>query len=123
MDPLALERLIDRYCEAWGVADAAQRLSLLDEVWTEGGVYTDPRSHLTGAPALSEHIGRVLTRRPGATIRRTSAVDAHHGWARFHWQVLLSDGTLLPEGIDLAELTDSGKIRRIVGFFGPLEPR
>jgi hypothetical protein len=39
---------------------------------------------------------------------------------RFAWQVILADGTRLPEGIDFAEITSDNKIRRIMGFFGPL---
>ena len=43
-------------------------------------------------------------RRPGARVLRTSGVDAHHHLARFAWHVVLADG----------------RIRRIIGFFGPL---
>jgi hypothetical protein len=121
--PNPLEALIDRYCEAWSIPDAALRKRMLDEVWAEGAVYTDPRAHTTGAQELCDHIGRILQSRPGARIQRTSAVDAHHNLARFHWHVVLPDGTTLPEGIDVAELSDDGKIRRIVGFFGPLARR
>jgi hypothetical protein len=48
-------------------------------------------------------------------------VDVHHGIARFAWHVVQADGTCLPEGLDIAELSPDGtRIRRIVGFFGPL---
>ena len=57
---------------------------------------------------------------PGARVVRTSGVDAHHHLARFAWHVVLADGTTLPDGLDLAELTPDGRIRRIIGFFGPL---
>jgi len=30
----------------------------------------------------------------------------------------LADGSTLPEGVDFAELSADGKLRRIVGFFG-----
>jgi hypothetical protein len=54
-------------------------------------------------------------------VLRTSAVDVHHGVARFAWHVIQADGTSLPDGLDIAELSADGKrIRRIVGFFGPL---
>jgi len=117
--PDGLETLIDTYCAAWNEPDATRRGELLRQVWANGGTYTDPRGHVAGAEAQSELIGRVLATRPGATVLRTSRIDAHHGVARFAWHVVMPDGTTLPEGIDFAEIS-GGKLVRIVGFFGPL---
>jgi hypothetical protein len=94
---------------------------LLSAVWADGATYTDPSVSVTGAQELLAHIAKVQARRPGAKVIRTSAVDAHHGIARFHWRVLQADGTALPEGIDIAFLSaDGARIERIIGFFGPL---
>ncbi len=119
-DIAAPERLIDTYCEAWSEPDAVRRETILKNVWAEGATYTDPRADITGIWELGAHIGRVLSSRPGAKVIRTSAVDSHHGLARFAWRVVQADGTMLPEGIDFAEISSEGKLRRIVGFFGPL---
>ncbi len=119
---VSLEQLIDTYCAAWSEPDPAQRERILKPVWAEQATYTDPRADLAGLAELVAHIGRILAGRPGAKIIRTSAVDSHHGWARFAWRVVQADGTMLPEGIDLAEISGDGKIVRIVGFFGPLAP-
>lgn len=118
-----VERLIDAYCAAWNEPDAAKRAALLDAVWSPGAAYTDPRAHAVGVGQLSAHIDRILERRPGARVVRTSAVDEHHGLVRFAWRVIEADGTELPEGIDFAELAPDGRIARIIGFFGPLAPR
>jgi hypothetical protein len=123
MDIPALERLIDAYCAAWSETDGAVRARLLADVWTEAATYTDPRAQVTGTAELAAHIGRVLASRPGARVIRTSAVDTHHGLARFAWRVVEADGTMLPEGIDFAEVSAEGKLTRIVGFFGPMAPR
>ena len=117
-----LDRLIDAYCEAWCEPDVAARRRLLDHVWARGATYTDPRAQLAGLDALVAHIGKVLADRPGSRVIRTSAVDSHHGLARFAWRVVQADGTMLPEGVDFAELAGDGKLARIVGFFGPLAP-
>jgi alkylated DNA nucleotide flippase Atl1 len=117
-----VERLIDAYCEAWCEPDAAARRRLLDHVWATGATYTDPRAQLAGLDALVAHIGKVLADRPGSRVIRTSAVDSHHGLARFAWRVVQADGTMLPEGVDFAEVAGDGKLARIVGFFGPLAP-
>jgi hypothetical protein len=123
MDEPSLERLIDGYCAAWSEADPARRAGLLAEVWADDASYTDPRAHAAGIDQLTAHIGRILASRPGAKVVRTSAVDSHHGLVRFAWRVVQGDGTMLPEGIDFAELSPDGRLARIVGFFGPLEPR
>lgn len=113
--------VIDRYCAAWSDQDPDRRAALLAQVWAEEATYTDPTVHAASAAELLDHIARVLARRPGARVVRTSAVDAHHGVARFAWQMILADGTTLPEGLDIAELSPDGRrIRRIVGFFGPI---
>ncbi len=113
--------LIDRYCAVWNDPSADQRARLLAGVWAIGATYTDPTVHAPSAEALLAHIATVLARRPGARVVRTSAVDVHHGIARFAWHVVQADGTALPDGIDIAELSSDGtRIERIVGFFGPL---
>jgi len=117
----ALERLIDDYCAAWGEFDAARCERMLREVCAEQVRYTDPRSDVTGIAELAAWIRNVQSTRAGAKWMRTSAVDAHHGWARFGWRVVLADGTMLPDGIDIVELSPQGQLQRIVGFFGPLK--
>ncbi len=113
--------LIDRYCRVWNEPDPSARASLLAPVWAIGATYTDPSVHASGATELLAHIAAVRERRPGASVLRTSAVDLHHGLARFAWQVVQADGKALPEGLDIAYLSSDGtRIERIIGFFGPL---
>ena len=115
--------LIDRYCQVWSEPDAATRAELLASVWASGATYTDPSVHAAGADELLAHITKVLARRPGSRVVRTSQVDAYHGLARFAWHVVQADGTTLPQGLDIAFITADGtKIERIIGFFGPLTP-
>lgn len=120
---MGIEELIDRYCEAWSVRDRATRTAIVKEVWSEDGVYSDPNSNVKGVQGLDDLIDVVAAQfPPGVSIKRTSAVDTHHGVARFAW-VLESEGVSI-EGIDIAFLGDDGrKLDRVIGFFGPLRPR
>jgi hypothetical protein len=122
-EPSAVERVIDAYCAAWNEPDRARRREMLSAVWRAEATYTDPTVHVAGIDHLVAHIEKVIARRPGAQVLRTSAVDAHHGFVRFAWRVVQADGTLLPEGIDFAEVDSDGAIRGVVGFFGPLAAR
>jgi hypothetical protein len=113
--------LIDRYCQVWTEPNADRRAALLASVWGENATYTDPSIRAVGAAELLSHIAKVQAQRPGAKVLRTSAVDVHHGVARFSWRVVQAGGAALPDGLDIAFLTADGeKIERIIGFFGPL---
>lgn len=115
--------LINRYCAVWNEPEPERRRAMLEAVWDEQGAYTDPRANTTGIEALLAHIAAVRAGRPGARIVRTTAVDMHHGVARFGWCVVEADGTLLPEGIDIVWFTPDGtRIAQILGFFGPMAP-
>jgi hypothetical protein len=118
------ERLVDQYCEGWSCPAAEAREALIRGSLTDDATYTDPRADHLNVPELLDHIAKIQESRPGAKIVRTSVVDSHHGLARFHWHVALPDGTTLPEGIDVIELSADGtRIRSIIGFFGPLGNR
>jgi hypothetical protein len=119
----AVTELIDRYCEVWSEPGSSRRAELLAQVWARDATYIDPHVHATGSGELLAHIEKVLARRPGAKVLRTSAVDVHHGVARFSWHVVQADGSALPDGLDIAEFSSDGKrIKRILGFFGSLTP-
>jgi hypothetical protein len=119
-----LGELIDRYCAVWSEPSPGRRADLLAQVWAHDATYTDPSVHATTPEELLAHIEKVLSRRPGSRVIRTSPVDAHHGIARFSWHVLQADGVARPDGLDIAELSADGtRIRRVIGFFGPLRAR
>ena len=117
-----LLRTIDIYCAVWNEPEEQRRRALLNSVWSANATYTDPTVVANGAEELLAHINTVRARRPGASIARTTALDEHHGYVRFGWRVAQSDGSLLREGIDIAEVSDSGKIRSMLGFFAPPAP-
>jgi catechol 2,3-dioxygenase-like lactoylglutathione lyase family enzyme len=114
-------KLVDSYFSVWNQADPSLRSDLLASIWALAATYTDPTVHAASAQELLAHIADVRARRPGAAVVRTSAVDVHHGMARFAWRVVQADGTEMPEGIDIAFLSSDGlRIERVIGFFGPV---
>lgn len=117
---MELPELIKLYAGAWSEPDRARRQQLLDRAWAEDGTYTDPTAHVAGRTALVEHIGGFFGQFPGARLEVASAIDAHHQHLRFAWRMVLGDGSVFVEGIDIGELSPDGRLHRIVGFFGPL---
>ena len=121
---MEVSELIALYNRAWSEPDHALRQKLLEQIWAEDGTYTDPTAHVPGRKALVDHIGALFARFPGAYFEVTSGIDSHHEKFRFTWRMVLADGKVALEGIDFGELSSDGsKLRRIVGFFGPLAPQ
>jgi hypothetical protein len=113
--------LIDIYCRAWSEPLGEARARLVQEIWAPSATYTDPTVHLQGVSELLAHITKVLERRPGLKVVRTSLVDVHHRTARFSWRAIDVKGNELPEGLDVAFISSDGaKLERVIGFFGPL---
>jgi hypothetical protein len=117
-----VDETVRDYAAAWNEPDIEARRRLLEKAWAVDGTYTDPTVHLEGREALVQHISGFLKSLPGARIAPTSRADVHHGLLRFTWRIVKPDGTSLSEGLDFGELDSEGRIRRIVGFFGPFPP-
>jgi len=111
---------IDTYLEAYAEPDAARRKELIGRVWAADGRLVDPPLDGEGHDGIADMAAALQSQFPGHTFRRTSGVDAHHGFARYEWEMLAPDGTPVLTGLDVAELADDGTLRRVVGFFGPL---
>jgi hypothetical protein len=118
----ATDELVKVYCEAWGEPDVEKRRQMLQRVWTDDATYTDPVSDVAGREALVNRITAHLQKYPGSRIVPSSHADAHHGMVRFTWKFVLGDGKVQVEGIDFAEVAPDGRLKKVVGFFGPPKP-
>lgn len=114
-----LEQLIDLYCRGWSTSEAAERERLVRLALTSDATYCDPRTDgELDVTALLSHMERIRAARPGAQVVRTSNVDVHHSFVRFHWRVVLADGARLPICLDVVELShDRRRLKRVIGFF------
>lgn len=116
---MGVNEVVTAYSAAWNETDEAARRKLLDHGWADDGVYCDPTATVNGRDALVAHIAGFHQQFPGAHIDQASGVDEHDGWLRFAWTMLGPDGATIMDGIDVGELGPDGRLRRIVGFFGP----
>jgi len=113
---------IDMHLQAYAMADQDRRDALVSAAWNADGELLDPPLQGRGLAEISALADVVLTHYADHRFVRTTAVDAHHGFARYGWELTAPDGTVAVSGTDIVQFDDAGKLLRIVGFFGPLEP-
>ena len=114
--------LVDTHLAAYCEPDATRRAELIAQVWATDGTLLDPPFDGTGHDGIAAMADTVLEHYAGHTFERTTAVDEHHGFARYGWALVAPDGTAAVTGTDVVELAADGTIARIVGFFGDLAP-
>lgn len=127
-----LEELLDAYEAALNEPDEERRAELAAIALADDVRFL--AAHLPDRPALDRagfvaDCGVVQGWRPaGAWLRRRGAVDGHHGWFRFAWEVSTEDGLVIEvdgvrvEGIDLVELGPDGRFATVVMFHGLVPP-
>ena len=118
-----LESTIDTYLEAYGETDEARRAELIAKVWAADGRLIDPPLDAQGHDGIAGMAAAVVGQFPGHSFRRASGIDAHHGFARYGWELVAPNGTVTLAGTDVAEVSENGKLTRVTGFFGDLPAR
>jgi len=114
-----IPKVVADYAAAWLEHEEAERRRLLEACWSEDGEYKDPTAEVFGRDALLHHVEAFSLRQPGARLEVTSGVQHYGNCFHFTWVMAGPDGTALVEGRDFGEVDGDGRIRRIVGFFGP----
>lgn len=121
-DITTLTDTIDAHLEGYAEPDRDRRVELLTRAWNPDGRLVDPPMEATGIDGIADLADAVLSHYPGHRFERTTEVDAHHGFARYGWNLTGPDGTVAVNGTDIAEIGADGKLAGIVGFFGDLTP-
>jgi hypothetical protein len=115
-----LAMIVDTLLAAWNEPDPTRRAGLIERIWERDGRLVDPPLAADGHAGIGDMAAALQTQFPGHRFRRASGIDAHHDAFRYGWELVGPDGAVALAGIDVGEVGDSGKLRRITGFFGPL---
>ena len=115
--------IIDTHLAGYCEPDAGARARLLASSWSPDGELIDPPFDGAGHDGIAGLVDAVLSHFPGHVFRRSTAVDAHHDFARYGWELVAPDGSVPVSGVDFAQLAADGRLQRVVGFFGPLTPQ
>ena len=110
-----MQELAERYIAAFNETDPTRRRTLLEQVFTSDGTYTDPNHELTGVEAIDVAMAEMQENNPGLRFSLHGPVDSHHDQARFQWYAgtPAQPQTLL--GFDVI-VTSEGRIEHVYGF-------
>ena len=111
-----IDQTVELQMRAWNTDDPGDRIRLLELACTLDATFTSPVDAVAGLGRLSEQIGEFRREFPAAVVS-ASAIQAHHGYARWHWLTDWNDGREPLSGEDFADLTADGRIARIVTFW------
>jgi hypothetical protein len=114
---------IDTYLAAYNEPDPGTRLTLVTDSFAPAGRLIDPPVDSSGYEGISSMMGAVQQQFPGHSFRRVTAVDEHHGYFRYGWELVDPAGAVVLAGEDVGELDGWGLLARVTGFFGALPPR
>ena len=117
-----MDVVIEEFDKAWNAPDSGDRRRHLEAALTDDCELVDPRGRFVGREAIFERISGFSDRFPGARVDITTEVDEHNGYARYGWTILDREGTFVLDGIDVVERDTDGRLRKVVMFFGALEP-
>jgi hypothetical protein len=113
----AVVTTIYRYLAMWNETDAAPRAEHIERASADDE-YVDPVVAAEGHAGLSETVADVRAQYPGHRLRQEEAISSPH--AHFAWELVAPDGTVAVAGIDVGALAPEGRLKHVVGFFGPL---
>jgi hypothetical protein len=108
--------LADRYVAMWNATDPTVRRTLVDDLCAAEVRYTDPLADVAGRDQLDGLIAAVQQQFPGFTFVLSGGVDAHHGQARFGWDLGPSGAPAPVAGFDVITVDDAGQVNRVLGF-------
>jgi SnoaL-like domain len=108
--------VVDRYLAVWNETDAMRRRELIAQTWADGASYRDPLMQGDGRAGIDALVQGVHQQFPGYRFRQVGAVDGHHSYVRFAWELGPEDGPAPIAGSDVAILAPDGRLQSVIGF-------
>ena len=113
-----IQEIIQDYVSAWNSSSSEERKTLLSNILADNCLYAD--SHLpdpiTGKESHCWFIDRFKAKFPDLSLNLLAPPDIHHGYFRFNWQILKSDGNIFTTGSFFGAIDEEDKITKLVGF-------
>lgn len=108
--------VVERYLAVWNETDAARRHTLITQTWTEDAHYSDPLMQGDGHAEIDALVCGVQQQFPDYRFRRIGAIDGHHNYVRFAWELGPAGEPAPIAGSDVATLAPDGRLEHVIGF-------
>lgn len=117
----AYEANLKTMMEIWNTPDPDKRRELAAAALEHNVHFVDPRHNIIGREPFLDMVTETRAAFPGAAYRRNSAIETQNNFCRYHWAIDV-DGKRAMDGLDVTEVNDAGKVVKVIGFFGRLDP-
>jgi hypothetical protein len=112
----------DHMLAAWNEREPGKVRGHLEQALSADVHFVDPSNDITGIDAFEKMVHAFRKELPDAVCSRASGIDAHHRLFRYEWAIHRGDELLMP-GFDVVETDETGRVARVLGFFGPVPPK
>jgi hypothetical protein len=119
VDTAAAQANLVRMLAVWNETDLSRVRARLEAIMVPEVEFIDPTIVTRGLDQFEANVREFRAKYPGGVITQASGFDSHHHLHRYSWAIHV-DGKLLVIGHDVTETDEAGKVRRVLGFFGPL---
>ncbi|MFN3213395.1 MAG: hypothetical protein ACE37M_09840 [Henriciella sp.] len=110
---------LNKMLAVWNTTDPEEKAALVEAALEHNVHFADPNHNIIGRQAFLDMVEQVQAQIPGAKYSRASELDGQNNFYRYHWAIH-HNGELIMPGFDVTEVNDSGKIVKIIGFFGEI---
>lgn len=104
----------------WNTTDESEIRRLTEEALEHNVHFVDPNHNIIGREAFVDMVLSTQKQIPGAAYSHNSTIEMQNNFCRYHWKIDMGEKRLM-DGFDVVEVSDSGKILKVIGFFGSLK--
>ena len=112
---------LDVMFDVWNSSDEDEQRRKIAAALEHNVHFVDPNHNIIGRDAFLKMVKRTQEQIPGASYVLASDIGFQNNFCRYHWRIE-HQGKQLMTGFDVTEINDSGKIVKIIGFFGEITP-
>ena len=109
--------IIIAYENAWLEADSSKRLEKIKIFWAENGEYHDGAAKAKGPKAVNDMIQKFRDGFPN-TVFSSNPILSFENYHTWSWRMTNKEKNFVLDGRDFVILDETGKIVKLVGFWG-----
>jgi hypothetical protein len=122
MDESDFLKVLKPYYEAFAEKDADRRFELLGAAMSPDAEIWGPGRVFAGYEQISEKIDGFQGSWPGCRLVLATGLNVFLNATRIGGAIIGPDGTVQASGEAFIELSEDGRIRRVIPFWDPLPP-